>query len=164
MPSPYSLIRGIRKLLPGTYLTLDGHGKLDIHQFWSPRCQNQARLGRAAAAEAVHQVIGGAVRRQMRSDVPVGILLSGGVDSTIIAALAKKQTDQPLNTFSIAFRSTTSPIEDMYNADAHFARRVAATLDANHHEVICGDRDDIPQLLRELVVGLESARCGKPRS
>jgi asparagine synthase (glutamine-hydrolysing) len=155
VPSPYALIRGVRKLPPGSYLTLNAAGKLEIHHFWTPACPTPAKLSRAAAEEVVRGAIHDAVGRQMRSDVPVGVLLSGGVDSTIIATAAAARTDRPLDTFSIEFRSSTSPIEEVYNADARFARRVADTLGATHHEVTCDDGDDLPELLRRLVVGLD---------
>jgi asparagine synthase (glutamine-hydrolysing) len=155
VPAPYSLIRGVRKLPPGSVLTLDANGHLEIRPFWRPSISRQDRLSGADAAAAVHGTVHDAVRRQMRSDVPVGVLLSGGVDSTIIAASAAAQTDHQLNTFTIAFHSRASAIADEYNADADFARRVAETLGASHHQVVCDDTTNIPALLQELVVGLD---------
>lgn len=155
VPSPYSLVRGVRKLEPGSVLMLDAAGMPRTHQFWRPAVGPPAAVPHGKAAEAVRETMHDAVRRQVRSDVPVGILLSGGVDSTIVAACAAAETDLPLDTFSIVFRSTQSAIGDEYNADAGFARRVAERLGANHHEVVCDDGDDVPALLRRLVAGLD---------
>ncbi len=158
VPSPRSLIRGVQKLPPGSYLTLGAGGQLRLQQFWRPTYSAPGRHWREAeAAAAVRETVVGAVERQMRSDVPVGVLLSGGVDSTIIATTAARLTDHPLDTFSIAFESEASPIEPAYNADAQFARRVAETIGARHHEIVLDDRTDLPSLLRRLVVGLDEA-------
>lgn len=155
VPSPYSLIRGVRKLPPGSYLILDGEGRLTIRQFWQMAYPAAARIGRSEATQAVHDVLHGAVRRQMRSDVPVGVLLSGGVDSTIVAVSAAAQTDQALNTFSIAFADESSPVDQaLYNVDASYARRVADVIGARHHEVQT-DEHEVGNLLRALVVGLD---------
>ncbi|HEX2513739.1 MAG TPA: asparagine synthase-related protein, partial [Chloroflexota bacterium] len=169
VPSPYALIQGVRKLPPGNVLTLDATGKLDLRQYWRPATGAVTPDG-ASPAEAVREALRGAVRRQMRSDVPVGILLSGGVDSTIVAACAAAETDRPLDTFSIVFRSARSAIGAEYNADAGYARRVADLLGANHHEVVCddgaggvgevesaggADGEDVPHLLGRLATGLD---------
>jgi asparagine synthase (glutamine-hydrolysing) len=153
MPSPFSLIRGVRKLPPGSYLVLGADGAITIEQFWMPPYPE--RRPRAELAAEVRDTIHDAVRRQMRSDVPVGVLLSGGVDSTIVATSAALQTEHPLSTFSIAFKSAGSPIDAMYNADSHFARRVAAAIGATHHEIVCDDSSDVPGLLSELAGGLD---------
>lgn len=159
VPSPYSLIRGVRKLPPGSYLVLDAEGRLSVHQFWSPAEGARTPAAYGELTTVTREVIRRAVARQMRSDVPVGVLLSGGVDSTVIATCAAAETELPLDTFSIVFRSSRSSIEDVYNADAGFARRVASTIGARHHEVVCDDGGtedgDLTGLLRQLVAGLD---------
>jgi len=155
VPSPYSMVRGVRKVQPGSLLMLDAGGALETRQYWHPAAGAPRSVPRGSEAKVVQEAIRHAVRRQMRSDVPVGILLSGGVDSTIIAAIAAAETDRPLDTFSIAFRSAQSAIGPEYNTDAGFARRVAQVLGTTHHEVVCDDGDDIPTLVRQLVAGLD---------
>lgn len=155
VPSPHSLIRGVRKLPPGSTLVLDADGRMTVDTFWRPTLPAPSRLSRPDAAAAVRETIRGAVRRQMRSDVPVGVLLSGGVDSTIVATVAAEEAVSSLSTFSIGFTGANSPIEDIYNLDARFARQVAAGLGATHHEVTVDERDDLPGLLGRLIVGLD---------
>jgi len=160
VPAPHSLLRGVRKLPPGAFLSLDAAGDLQLTPFWRPRLGGPAPDGQAPAA-AVREALRDAVRRQMRSDVPVGVLLSGGVDSTVIAACAAAETDRSLDTFSIVFRSDRSAIGEEYNADAGYARRVAQTLGATHHEVVCddgaagADGERLPDLLGRLAIGLD---------
>ena len=163
VPSPYSLIKGVRKLPPGSILTLDAGGTPQVRRFWQPAIGGDRTDGGAGGTpDAVRETLKGAIRRQMRSDVPVGVLLSGGVDSTIVAACAAAETGRPLDTFSIVFRSARSAIGEEYNADAGYARRVAETLGARHHEVVCDDGgaaedgdEDVPSLLRRLAIGLD---------
>lgn len=155
VPSPYALIKGVRKLPPGSYLVLDTRGQLTVREYWSLAYPPASTADRAEAQTLVRETLSDAIRRQMRSDVPVGVLLSGGVDSSIVAAVAARQTDQPLNTFSITFHTDQGGIAPVYNADAGFARRVAAEIGATHREVVLDDRHDMPTLLRQLVVGLD---------
>jgi asparagine synthase (glutamine-hydrolysing) len=163
VPSPYSLVRGVRKLPGGSILTLDAGGTPQLRRFWQPAAGDGGAAGRAGGepAAAVRETLRGAISRQMRSDVPVGVLLSGGVDSTIVAAVAAAETGRPLDTFSIVFRSARSAIGEEYNADAGYARRVAELLGARHHEVVCDDGgggaggEDVPSLLRRLAAGLD---------
>jgi asparagine synthase (glutamine-hydrolysing) len=165
VPSPHCLVAGVRKLPPGSYLVLDaGAGDAaagpeprepQAQRFWTLAYPAAATLSQENAALTARAAVEDAVGRQMRSDVPVGILLSGGLDSTIIAAAAAPRTARPLDTFSIVFGGESSPIGQEYNADAAYARRVAAALGARHHDVVCDERNDLPGLLRRLVVALD---------
>ncbi|MFN8633882.1 MAG: asparagine synthase (glutamine-hydrolyzing) [Chloroflexota bacterium] len=155
VPAPFCLIQGVKKLAPGSALTLEANGRLSVETYWEPTLPPPVRLSQAAAADAVRRTMTDAIRRQMRSDVPVGVLLSGGVDSTIVAAVAARQTDIPIDTFSIAFSSARGRIDDRFNLDASFAQRAARDLGTTHHEVVCGDGDEVTALLEELAVGLD---------
>lgn len=155
VPSPHCLIAGVRKLPPGSYLVLDADGNLAEHEFWRPVFPSPSRLSAADAAEAVRAAVSDAVRRQMRSDVPVGVLLSGGVDSTIVAAAAAATTDLPLQTFTVGFASRRSAIGPELNADADYARRVAATLGTTHREIVVEDDARLAGVITDLAVGLD---------
>jgi asparagine synthase (glutamine-hydrolysing) len=109
----------------------------------------------ADAEGAVHAAVTDAVRRQMRSDVPVGILLSGGVDSTIVATVAADATEQPINTFSIGFEAGLADAGGSLNADADTARRLASELRSHHHEIVLRDDSSLPALIERLAVGLD---------
>lgn len=135
VPAPYSIHPGIRKLPPGTWLELDA-GTRDPapRAYWSLR--EVAERGMAApfegsdaeAVDALAATLGGAVAGQRVADVPLGALLSGGIDSTLITALMQAQSPQPVRTFTIGFE------EKAYD-EADHARAVAAHLGTAHTEL-----------------------------
>lgn len=156
VPAPYTLIKGVFKLCAGTYAIYDGE-RLCCERYWDPTEQaSQAPFGTWDEMVAATRVaVGGAIHRQMMSDVPVGVMLSGGLDSTIVAALAQQLSSEPLHTFSIGFTTQQSRLEQVYNQDRHYARLVATTLGTQHHEVIARDTGDLESLLRRLVAQLD---------
>lgn len=120
VPSPYTLIDGIHKLTPGHTLTLRDR-QLNIRPFWQPVLSiypdSKDPLGEV---QRVRLEVEQAVKAQLMSDVPVGSLLSGGLDSTIISALAQKNLPTPLHTFSVGFITHQSAMEKIYNKDLAF--------------------------------------------
>jgi asparagine synthase (glutamine-hydrolysing) len=149
IPDPHSIYRGIAKLSPGAFLTIDpvtAEQKLDV--YW-----NTVEVAAAARAEpfagspeeavdALDQVLGQAVARQMVSDVPIGAFLSGGIDSSTVVALMQRAASRPVKTFSIGFS------ESEFDETVH-ARAVARHLGTDHTEMVLGPQDlldVIPQL------------------
>ena len=135
VPAPYSIYRGIHKLLPGTWLVLgpdDREGR--TRTYWSARAaalagQRQPFAGSdTEARSALEGVLGHAVAGQMLADVPVGAFLSGGVDSSAIVALMQAQSSHPVRSFTIGF-----DVEG-YN-EAEHANAVAAHLGTQHTEL-----------------------------
>ena len=155
VPSPHSLVRDIYKVPPAGCLTIDAHGQLTLSEFWRPPVSADPPDERSPVEQTVRDTVLDAVRRQMRSDVPVGILLSGGVDSTIVALSAAAVTEKPINTFTVSFQSARSGMDPDLNADAEYARRVSAQMASIHHEVILDDNADLAALLPKLAVGLD---------
>lgn len=135
VPDPYSIYAGIFKLLPGTLLCLK-QGQRDVAPvpYWSlaevaVRGTAQPFAGTDAEALAgLEQHLGAAVRGQMLSDVPLGALLSGGIDSSTIVALMQANSARPVRTFTIGFA------EREYDEAPH-ARAVAAHLGTDHTEL-----------------------------
>lgn len=134
IPAPYSIYQGIRKLPPGTWLQLrPGQREVAPVEYWS--LAEVAERGTAHpfegsdadALDALEHHLGQAVRGQMMADVPLGTLLSGGIDSTLITALMQSHSAQPVRTFTIGFD------EKQYDEAAH-ARSVAAHLGTSHTE------------------------------
>ena len=137
IPSPYSIYQNIFKLTPASMLSLD----LDVAQQYVndptglPRLPVRYwKLGRPAYCPRVtqadfDQILTDAVERQMRSDVPLGAFLSGGVDSSLIVALMQRTSSRPVRTFSIGFE------REALN-EAPYAREVARHLKTDHHERI----------------------------
>ncbi|TXH32357.1 MAG: asparagine synthetase B, partial [Burkholderiaceae bacterium] len=149
IPAPYSIYTGIHKLPPGTWLQV-GPGQRDVAPvaYWSlaevaERGMTHPFQGSEAdALNALEQHLGNAVRGQMMADVPLGALLSGGIDSTVITALMQASSRQPVRTFTIGFD------EKQYDEATH-ARAVAAHLGTAHTELRLSGGDAlalVPQL------------------
>jgi asparagine synthase (glutamine-hydrolysing) len=149
VPGPCSIYAGIRKLSPGTWLKL-GSGQRDVQPvaYWSlaevaERGTAQPFVGSETdAVDALDQYLGHAVRGQMMADVPLGAMLSGGIDSSLIAALMQAGSARPVRTFTIGFD------EKAYDEASH-ARAVAAHLGTDHTELRLSANDAlalIPEL------------------
>jgi len=148
VPSPHSMIEGVRKLRPAHRLIWERGGWRE-ERYWGLSYEGERlRLGAEEAAEEVRGRLREAVRLRLVADVPLGVLLSGGIDSSAVAALACEEAGGRVRTFSIAF---AEPSFD----ESHYARAVAARLGTEHHEQRFTERDmlavvpEIPRLLDE---------------
>lgn len=141
VPAPWSAFRGIRKVPPAHYLVAR-RGRVDMTRYWSLSFQPKREEPEDALAEELDEQLGRAVERRMVSDVPLGALLSGGLDSSAVVALMRKATSGRIQTFSISF---DQPDYD----ERRFARTVATALDTEHHELTV--RPDAAALLPRLV-------------
>ena len=102
-PSPQTLFKGINKLPPGHYLKISSNGEIDICGFWNYRPSINFKISEQEAIEEYQRLLEQAVKRQMISDVPVGLLLSGGIDSAVIGHLMQKYSSYRTKTFTIGF-------------------------------------------------------------
>ena len=130
VPAPQTAFRGIFKLPPAHWLTLDLTStgqRLRTERYWSLEYGPKLELSESEAAEALREKLTEAVRLRMISDVPLGAFLSGGIDSSIVVGLMAKMSDRPVKTFSIGFK------EAAYNELDH-ARRIAERWNTDHHE------------------------------
>lgn len=134
IPAPYTIFSRTYKLLPGHYLTIRLKSKSVLQkQYWSvTEFYNKPTplISFDEAAAETERIMQQAFQLRMVSDVPVGVFLSGGYDSTLVTALIQKNYAQKLKTFTIGFE------ENDFN-EAPFARQVAAHLGTDHHEYIC---------------------------
>ena len=139
VPAPYSIYRGISKLVPGTILTVDTHtahagDNIAAVPYWSARQvaergADEPFSGRDEdAAERLDALLRDAVRLRMIADVPLGAFLSGGVDSSTVVALMQAQSSRPVRTFTIGFRGAD------YD-EATYAKAVAQHLGTEHTEL-----------------------------
>jgi asparagine synthase (glutamine-hydrolysing) len=138
--SPGSILEGIQRLPAGHYAVLDEAG-LQVRRYWSlPASPARPRLegGVAEAAEALEPVLRDAVKCRLESDVPLGCFLSGGVDSSLVAALAQECLSSPLKTYTVGF-------DDAVFSEAAHARQVAQRLGADHHELKVSPRSVLEQ-------------------
>jgi asparagine synthase (glutamine-hydrolysing) len=121
---------GVRKLAPGHVLSWSAGAGLATRRYWRIPAPAAADPGTSLAGEAatLRESLGAAVRRHLMSDVPLGVFLSGGLDSSALAALAARQVAGPLQTFSVGFREGSAD-------ELPYARLVARAIGADHHEV-----------------------------
>jgi asparagine synthase (glutamine-hydrolysing) len=135
VPAPRSIFRGVYKLPPAHYLTLrlrrGGGGDPEVHveRYWRLAYEPKLGLSEGDAADGLLEVLREAVRLRMIADVPLGALLSGGIDSSMVVALMSQLSDRPVKTFSIGFD------ERAFN-ELSYARLVAERYGTEHHELI----------------------------
>jgi len=149
--SPRTGVEGVFKLPAGHYLRLRG-SRLTLTQYWHLRPREDAGASVEEAAEALDALLRDSVRLQMIADVPVGAYLSGGLDSSVVAALMKSRTAEPVHSFTIAFSPEDQRFEKMPD-DARYARQVARRFDLAHHEELI--RPDVVELLPRLTWHLD---------
>jgi asparagine synthase (glutamine-hydrolysing) len=128
-PAPLTPLQGVRKLMPGELLTVED-GEVVLERFWRyPEPVADTSLSLEDAAERLLELLDESVRMRLMSDVPLGAMLSGGLDSSLISALMARAMPEPVKTFSVGFRESGG---DNELADA---REVASCLGADHHEL-----------------------------
>ena len=135
-PAPQTLFKDIYKLPAGHMLTLERDGELNIQQYWDPlpRCEELPRSDEEHQAEIL-RLLRDSIRKRMMSDVPFGVFLSGGVDSSANVALMSELMSRPVETFTVGF----SDAEYLNELDS--ARRIAKQFGTNHHEVIISEKE-----------------------
>jgi asparagine synthase (glutamine-hydrolysing) len=141
-----TLFSGIRKLLPGHHLTLDlnaAQPALQIRPYWEIPAAVAAERDDAGWIAECRERLEETVRMRMMSDVPLGVFLSGGLDSSAIAAIMKRQTAGAVKTFSVGYEETAF-------SELGYARQVAQAIGSDHHQVIVSMTDffnALPQLV-----------------
>lgn len=131
VPAPRTMLSGIFKLRPGTSLVLEAGSEPELHTWWKLPVPGTLQ---APSPTDVRELVSAAIERRTVSDVPIGVLLSGGIDSSIVAAEMAQMG--PLRTFSAAF--DVGPRSFKYNVDADMAERVAASIGAEHTRLELG--------------------------
>jgi asparagine synthase (glutamine-hydrolysing) len=148
VPRDLCMIAGVRKLLPGSALRYDvDTGRTHCWRYWDlPELDSDAGdRSENDLADELHELLRNAVRRQLIADVPVGILLSGGVDSSLVTAMAASVSSRPVKTFTIAFPGHAQHDEGPY------ARIVARHFGTEHVELPAEEASLslLPQLIRQ---------------
>ncbi|MFN8006070.1 MAG: asparagine synthase (glutamine-hydrolyzing) [Terriglobia bacterium] len=149
VPAPQTLFEGIRKLPCGTWLKVDREGRLTEQRYWDVwdhaqplKTQNEKEL-----SELILSELRTAVRIHKVSDVPVGVFLSGGIDSSVNAALFSESGNGQVKTFSIGYQGGYQSTPD----ELPYARMIAEKVHADHHERLLSARDLIdflPEMIR----------------
>jgi len=144
IPAPLSIVAGVRKLPAGHLLVIE-RDQTRLHCYWDVP-QDTMTASEDDIADELRGLLQKSVKRRLLSDVPLGVLLSGGVDSSTIATLMSAMTRDRIKTFSIGFDDPS------YN-ELEYARTVARHVDADHHELII--RPDAVQLAERLLTFLD---------
>jgi asparagine synthase (glutamine-hydrolysing) len=131
------MFSGVQSIRAGTSVCFDANLRGHEERYWGlslAEAHSLARLDTDAAADQLAELLENSVRLRLRSDVPVGAYLSGGLDSSVIGSLIRAVDSSPLETFSVRF---TEPSFD----ETEEQRRVVGLLGTKHHEVMCGDKE-----------------------
>jgi asparagine synthase (glutamine-hydrolysing) len=129
IPKPQTIYKGLLSLPPASFLVLK-EGEISIKKYWTLKPgPSSPGLSRGDIAEKTLRLLKTSVKRRLMSDVPVGVLLSGGLDSSVIAALTNNMASDQVETFSIVFK------EDSFD-ESPFSRLMARHLKTKHHEVV----------------------------
>ena len=143
VPGPRTLVQGIEKLPPGHFLEWTPSA-VRTGCFWKPIFKQNPDWTLSSAQEALDQLLTDSLRDHLISDVPVGIWLSGGVDSSAILHYASMVCSSRLKTFSIGFAGRSFD-------EAHYAREIAKRYDTDHHELDLNPQLDLPAAIEQMV-------------
>jgi asparagine synthase (glutamine-hydrolysing) len=147
-PAPQTLFDGIRKLPGGTWLRVRADGQVTEQRYWEVWDHTQPLTGVAEdeIARLLLDELRTAVMLRKVSDVPVGVFLSGGIDSSTNAALFSEGETNPIKTFTIGYQGEYQS----YQNELHYARQMAAWVGADHHELLL-TQDDLLNFLPKMV-------------
>src|SRR5690554_215043 len=135
IPAPHSIYKAVRKLEEGSFLQFDKADFL-IKKYWEleGKVEKKTLSDENEAKTEYHELLKSSVEMRLQSDVPFGVFLSGGIDSSTVAAVAQSISDQPISTFSIGF-------EEADFDESQYAKKVAEHLGTNHHEFSLSHRE-----------------------
>ncbi|MCP5157812.1 MAG: N-acetylglutaminylglutamine amidotransferase [Gammaproteobacteria bacterium] len=158
IPAPRTLLQGIRKLAPATTLTIDARGNERSRIYWRLQARRPAEpRSETEWTEAVHEALRWAVRRRLDvADVPVGVLLSGGLDSSLLVALLAESGVRDLRTFSVGFED--QPEEK--GSEFEYSDPVAARYQTHHHKYLIPN-DRVLERLPEAVTCMAEPMVGQ---
>ncbi len=135
IPCPHTIFLDAKKLPPASYLIWDGN-ELKVREYWSPfhSLESGGTFSEQEAASRVTELLRQSVKRRLVSDVPLGVFLSGGIDSSAVTALAQKENPGKIETFSIGF-------EDASFDESSYASLASKHIGTKHHEQTMGPAD-----------------------
>jgi asparagine synthase (glutamine-hydrolysing) len=148
-PAPHTLFADIQKIAPGTWLRVNEDGQIQERRYWDvwDHTQPLTNVSEAEIAERLISELRTAVKLRKISDVPVGVFLSGGIDSSTNAALFSEGEGQPVKTFSIGYDREY----ESYPSELPYARKIAHKVGAQHHELLLQENDlldSLPLIIR----------------
>jgi asparagine synthase (glutamine-hydrolysing) len=145
VPAPYTMLKGVRKLPPATVRTIEADGRNRDHRYWTLHFETpreEAGLDYQDWQERTLNALRKAVERRLVADVPVGVLLSGGLDSSFIVGLLAEQGQHGLNTFSVGFEEAGGEKGDEFE----YSDIIAAHFGTDHHRIFVDSGRLLPAL------------------
>jgi asparagine synthase (glutamine-hydrolysing) len=145
VPAPLTILRGVRKVPPASLVAIEPDGRSTTTTYWTPdfsRQEDRSDWSERDWEDAVLSSLRLAVERRLVADVPVGCLLSGGVDSSLIVGLLAEAGQHGLSTFSIGFES----VGDVQGDEFQYSDIVAKRFDTDHHQIRIGTERMLPAL------------------
>lgn len=139
-PAPMTLYKGVYKLPAGHYAQVDEHNSVSFHKWYDPltalinKREDVPSLNIACQTKELSHLLKQAINKRLIGDVPLGVFLSGGVDSSLITAILSEQSQQ-LKTFNVSFEDGPE------YSELSWARKVARKYNTDHHEIIIGEKE-----------------------
>lgn len=158
IPAPRTILQGVRKVAPGTTLAITEDGKIAERRYWRLTAERPVHpRSEAEWTETIHQALRQAVEKRLTvADVPVGVLLSGGLDSSLLVALLAEQGVKDLLTFSIGFED----VAEEKGSEFEYSDKVAAHYHTRHHKYVIPNREVLPRL-PEAVMNMAEPMVGQ---
>ena len=144
VPAPRTVINGIRKVKPAHYMLIDTSGRVQEKRYWSLAAKRPAeKMSEQDWITAVHDELRRAVEKRVKiADVPVGVLLSGGIDSSLLVGLLAEAGQKGLKTFSVGFEDAP---EEKGN-EFEYSDAVAQKFETEHHQLMVPNNQVLPRL------------------
>ncbi|MBI2627845.1 MAG: asparagine synthase (glutamine-hydrolyzing) [Candidatus Niyogibacteria bacterium] len=146
VPEPLTMFEGVRKFPPASYALLKNN-KFTTYNYWDLKTKEKFFGTNKKLAVELREKVEQAVKSQLISDRPLGIYLSGGIDSSVVLDCVAKVRDN-IDTFSVGFNLKEKEQKEKFNADFNLARRTAEYYGTNHHEVLLSPQDVLDLLDR----------------
>ncbi len=142
VPAPNTILNGVNKIKPATTLTINTDGKIVENTYWQPSAK-RLDLSNSEYIERTHELLTQAVTKRMNaSDVPIGVLLSGGLDSSLLVGLLDEAGHQDIRTFSIGFED----IDDEAGSEFEYSDQIVKQFNTTHEKYVVSNTQVLPRL------------------
>ncbi|CAC9574361.1 Asparagine synthetase [glutamine-hydrolyzing] (EC 6.3.5.4) [uncultured Gammaproteobacteria bacterium] len=156
VPAPNTILNGVNKVKPATTLSIDSKGKIVEKQYWQPKAQRTG-LTDEEYLEKTHELLIKAVdKRMLAADVPIGVLLSGGLDSSLLVGLLHEAGHSDIRTFSIGFED----IDDESGSEFEYSDQIVKKFNTKHEKYIVSNSQVLPRL-EEAVANMAEPMVGQ---
>jgi len=158
VPAPNTILNGIQKVKPATAITINTKGLLKEKTYWHPSANRSERnLSDNEYVEKAHELLTAAVTKRMdAADVPIGVLLSGGLDSSLLVALLKEAGHEDIRTFSIGFED----IDNEAGSEFEYSDQIVSKFKTQHQKYVVSNAEVLPRL-SEAVMNMAEPMVGQ---